>query len=304
MLAVLLAGCLPGEGEPGAHDVRGSVPPSDAPQAPSSAPGPGPGDGAARRLLGALAVHGPGARAGYARGEFGPPWADVDRNGCDTRDDILRRDLADATFKPGPRACVVLTGTLADPYTGAQIRHVHGEFGVDIDHVVALGDAWAAGASRWPPERRLALANDPLNLLAVEASANRSKGDGDASTWLPPNRAYRCRYVARQIAVKHKYGLSLTPAERDAMAAVLATCPGEPVPISDAPTSAPRPPAQPAAPEPRPVDPPAPARPAATDPNYGTCKEARAHKRGPYVRGRDPEYAYYQDRDGDGVVCE
>lgn len=41
-----------------------------------------------------------------------------------------------------------------------------------------------------------------------------------------------------------------------------------------------------------------------TDPNYGTCTKANAAGKGPYRRGQDPEYDWYQDRDGDGVVCE
>ena len=87
-------------------------------------------------------------------------------------------------------------------------------------------DAWQKGAAQWPAGKRLAFANDPLNLLAVDAGTNRSKGDGDAATWLPPNKSYRCAYVARQVAVKAKYGLWVTAAERDAMVRVLSTCPG------------------------------------------------------------------------------
>jgi hypothetical protein len=316
-LSALLIGCLPTEGEPGSGKLHEPDAAVETPDDRAASERPQSGGGPALRLLAGLAVKPRAPRTGYARGEFGRPWVDVDRNGCDTHDDILRRDLTATTLKPGTRPCVVLSGTLADPYTGAQIRHAHGVFGVDVDHVVALGDAWDKGAAQWAPEKRLALANDPLNLLAVDASANRSKGASDAATWLPPNHAYHCKYVARQIAVKAKYQLSLTRDEHDAMAAVLATCPDEPAPVGDAPThapiahverepSAPTPtprPAAPAAPSPPHPTPPA-VRPAATDPNYGTCKQARANHRGPYVRGQDPEYDYYQDRDGDGIVCE
>lgn len=310
-LALLLAGCLPTEGDGAPAEVHPPAPSDEAHGQPSASGDARASDGPARRVLATLTIRGDAPRARYARQEFGRPWADVDRNGCDTRDDILRRDLGDVTFKPAARACVVLSGRLDDPYTGVQIRYEHGASSVDIDHVVALGDAWAKGASQWSPEKRLALANDPLNLLAVDASTNRSKGDGDAATWLPPNAGYRCRYVARQIAVKAKYGLSLTRAEHDAMAAVLTTCPDEVVPVGDAPNTAPI--AEPRAPAPaatsraseRPAEPPRSGeRPAANDPNYGTCKQAKASGKGPYRRGRDPEYAYYQDRDGDGVVCE
>ncbi len=313
-LSALLIGCLPTEGEPGSvelHEPESIDTPGDQPASESNQSSGGP----AQRLLAGLAIKPRAPRTGYARGEFGRPWVDIDRNGCDTHDDIMRRDLTATTLKPGTRPCVVLSGTLADPYTGTEIRYAHGVFGVDVDHVVALGDAWDKGAAMWTPEKRLALANDPLNLLAVDASANRSKGDSDAATWLPPDPAYHCKYVARQIAVKTKYQLSLTRDEHAAMAKTLATCPDEPAPVADAPTPTPiahaeRKPSTPTK-SPRPAAPPPPSPPPAThpaatanDPNYGTCKQAKANHKGPYVRGRDPEYDYYQDRDGDGIVCE
>jgi hypothetical protein len=168
---------------------------------------------------------------GYRRDQFGQAWADVDRNGCDTRDDVLRRDLIDIALRPGTHDCVVVSGTRLDPYTGQDLHYVRGGgVGVDIDHVVALGDAWATGAQYWPVAERIALANDPANLLAVDASANRQKGDADAASWLPPQKSYRCAYVARQVAVKAKYGLWVTAAERDAIARVLSGCPGQPAP--------------------------------------------------------------------------
>jgi hypothetical protein len=182
-------------------------------------------------LLAGLAVKGRAPMTGYARTQFGPAWSDVDHNGCDTRNDVLRRDLTDLALRPGTHDCVVLAGVRLDPYTGKDLHYVRGgSVGVDIDHVVALGDAWATGAQYWPAARRLALANDPLNLLAVDASANRQKGDADAASWLPPQKSYRCAYVARQVAVKAKYRLWVTAAERAAIGRVLDTCPAEPVP--------------------------------------------------------------------------
>jgi hypothetical protein len=175
-------------------------------------------------------VQGRGPLTGYDREAFGQAWADVDRNGCDTRNDVLRRDLADVVLKPGTRGCVVLSGTLDDPYTGKQVIHVRGRGAVEVDHVVALADAWQKGASTWTLERRRALANDPLDLLAVATEVNRAKGGGDAATWVPPARAARCAFAARQVAVKAKYGLGVTAAERDALARLLAPCPQEPVP--------------------------------------------------------------------------
>lgn len=181
---------------------------------------------AGRAALDTLAVKGRAPRTGYDRDEFGTAWADVDHNGCDTRNDILRRDLTDLTFKPGTRDCVVLTGTLADPYGGEVIEFERGPGSseVQIDHVVALNDAWQKGARQWTPEVREAFANDPANLLAVDGPLNQQKGAGDAATWLPPRSGYRCVYVLRQIRVKAAYGLWVTAAEHDAMDRQLDRC--------------------------------------------------------------------------------
>ena len=184
-----------------------------------------------------LEVKGRAPRTGYERDLFGSGWVDVDRNGCDTRNDMLARDLTGTTFKAGTHDCVVLTGTLVDPFSGATIAFQRGNDtsnDVQIDHVVALSDAWQKGAQGWDETTRVAFANDPLNLLAVDGPLNMQKGDGDAATWLPPNKPFRCAYVARQVAVKHTYGLWVTTAERDAMAGVLAACPAEPLPSGGA----------------------------------------------------------------------
>lgn len=165
----------------------------------------------------------------YDRQAFGQRWADTDHNGCDTRNDILARDLARPTFKPGTRDCVVLTGTLAEPYTGTTIQFQRGDKSsalVQIDHVVALADAWRSGAWQWDEQSRQEFANDPENLLAVDGAANRDKSASSADQWLPPNAGFRCDYVKRQIAVKYSYGLSVTESEQDAMATQLATCSG------------------------------------------------------------------------------
>jgi hypothetical protein len=181
---------------------------------------------AARAALTALPVKGRAPTTGYDRTAFGPEWADVDRNGCDTRNDVLARDLTGATFKPGTQDCVVLTGILDDPYSGRTIAFSRGERSgaVQIDHVIALADAWQTGAQRWTPETREAFANDPANLLAVDGALNQQKSAGDAATWLPPNKGYRCVYVLRQVRMKAAYGLWVTAAEHEAMARQLDRC--------------------------------------------------------------------------------
>lgn len=181
-------------------------------------------------VLDSLVVKGRAPKTGYDRDQFGQRWADVNRNGCDTRNDILQRDLKNIVFKDGTRDCVVASGQLVDPYSGKVIDFVRGNvtsMEVQIDHVVALSNAWQTGAFKLTLATRTQFANDPLNLLAVDGRLNSQKGDGDAATWLPPLKSYRCKYVARQISVKAKYGLWVTPPEKAAMAAILSKCPNQ-----------------------------------------------------------------------------
>lgn len=163
----------------------------------------------------------------YSRDQFGQRWADVDRNGCDTRNDVLKRDLRDLQMKRSSPQCVVVAGVLDDPYTGRQIDFQRGEDSseaVQIDHVVALANAWKSGAWQWDAARRQDFANDPFNLLAVDGAANQDKGASSADQWLPSNSAYQCAYVQRQIAVKSSWGLGVTRAEKKAMTSVLERC--------------------------------------------------------------------------------
>ena len=174
--------------------------------------------------------------------------------------------------------------------------------------MVALSDAWQKGASRWPYAKRVAFANDPLNLQPTDASANRQKGDSDAASWLPPKKSYRCQYVAQQAAVKTKYELWVTAAEQDAMLRVLRACPDQDLPEpGPQPTIASNTGGPPPAAKPKPTPKPTPTKsaPAGTlDPQFDTCGDATDAGYGPYYQGTDPEYDWYQDRDGDGTVCE
>lgn len=183
--------------------------------------------GEARKKLAGLSVKGRAPRTGFEREKFGPAWADVDRNGCDTRNDILKRDLRDEEFKPGTHDCIVLSGVLEDPYSGKTITFKRGQdtsSAVQIDHLVPLSDAWQKGAQQWTAAKRKEFANDPLNLLAVDGPLNGQKSDSDAATWLPPRRSYRCAYIARQVEVKAKYEVWVTSAEKDAMERILDSC--------------------------------------------------------------------------------
>ena len=183
---------------------------------------------AASVALKSLTIKGRAPKTAYSRAQFGAGWTTT--GGCDTRNVILRRDLTGISPDKG---CIVISGSLADPYTGRTIRFLRGastSSDVQIDHVVALSNAWQTGAQQLSQDRRIELANDSLELLAVDGPTNIQKSDGDAATWLPPNKAYRCQYVARQIAVKLKYQLWLTAAESETMATTLQTCPSQTLP--------------------------------------------------------------------------
>ncbi len=204
----------------------------------SAATGTETGSPPAADVLARIPVKGRAPKTGYSRDQYGQTWTDDvavggGHNGCDQRSDVLRRDLLDMVLKLNTQGCVPASGTLHDPYTDQMIAFVRGQTTsseVQIDHLVALSNAWQTGAQQLTAAQRQNLAGDPLELLAVAGAANLSKGDGDTATWLPSNKAFRCPYVARQIAVKAKYGLWVTAAERAAMQQVLSVCPTEPLP--------------------------------------------------------------------------
>lgn len=226
LAAVGLSGCAAGAA-PGAGGQTAQTPAASAPE--HAEPQPGASAAlTASDVLASLPVKGPAPKTGYDRvADFGAAWLDVDGNGCDTRNDVLARDLTNAV-RAG--TCTVTSGTLDDPYTGTTITFTRGvttSRAVQIDHVVALQNAWQSGAQQLDGHQRTLLANDPVNLLAVDGPTNEAKGSRNAASWLPPNKAFRCQYVARQVSVKAAYRLWVTPSEHDAMQRVLATCPGQ-----------------------------------------------------------------------------
>ncbi|MGO2655640.1 MAG: GmrSD restriction endonuclease domain-containing protein [Pseudoclavibacter sp.] len=315
---------------------------TDAADAAGTAISAQPGGGAevastARAVLDSLPVKGRAPKTGYARDQFGTGWKDPDRNGCDARNDMLARDLTDVT-KSGP--CKVVSGTLDDAYTGKTIGFVRGNDtsnAVQIDHMVALSNAWQTGAQQISAEQRERLANDPLNLQAVDGPTNQQKSDGDAATWLPPRKGYRCEYVARQVSVKAAYALWVTPPEKEAIGRILDTCPDQPAyvsALSDASAapavSAPSGAASGSSPSSSSAAAPAPAPQSNSDSSsqsrgfvggsgsgsnsssggssggavtYKNCAAVRAAGKAPLYAGQ-PGYAAKLDRDGDGVACE
>ena len=175
-------------------------------------------------ILEKLEVKGRAPKKGYSREQFYSGWPTVD--GCSLRQRIIKRELGDSAVLDG---CNVIAGEFDEPYTGEHRVFASREeiSKIQIDHVVALSDAWQKGAQYKDYEVRNAIATDPLNLLAVDGAANEQKSDGDAATWLPKNKKFRCQYVARQGSVKYKYGLWVTEAEKGAIMRILSNCPNE-----------------------------------------------------------------------------
>jgi hypothetical protein len=227
LVLVLVAAVVQWRGHPGTGSGGGaSVPGSGLGAEPASS-------GSARLALEGLEVRSEERVDGYDRASFA--WRqDVDRNGCDTRNDVLRRDLADAEVRGGTDGCVVQAGVLEDPYSEARVRFDRSDpEAVQIDHVVSLSDAWSSGAWRWDADYRAAFANDPLELVAASAAENQAKSDATADVWLPRDPADACALVVRQVSIKARTELSVTRAERDAMARVLDRCGDVPLLSSD-----------------------------------------------------------------------
>lgn len=209
--------------------VTESVAPEPTPSATTSEP-TSSATSPALTALATIPIKGRAPKTGYDRDLFASDW---DYSfGCDMRNKILRRDFVEFQFR-SDSSCVIATGVLLDPYTGQTVNFVRGvgtSNEVQIDHVVAVSDAWQKGAQQLSSAQRYAFYNDPLNLLAVSGSANAQKSDSDAASWLPSNKAYRCAYVARQVAVKISYNLWVTQAEYDAISRVLRDCPEQVLP--------------------------------------------------------------------------
>ncbi len=170
----------------------------------------------------------------YRRDAFGESWTDDTtapggHNGCDTRNDILNRDLVEKTYMAIKRCpTAVATGTLLDPYTNAIVPFMRGNqvgAAVQIDHIVPLALAWDLGARNWTDETRVRFANDPANLLAVQGQANQDKGDGEPAVWMPPNRAFWCQYSVQFVAVLRGYGLPVDAASAPVLRQAADTCP-------------------------------------------------------------------------------
>lgn len=211
----------PEEPQPEEPQPEPETPPVPAPEAPN----PGPRRGNIAALLATLETRPVDTRGRYRRDAFGKGWGDPDGNHCNTRNDILARDLRNVQKRDH---CKVLSGILHGPYTNMVIHFTagrHTSADVQIDHVVAVQDAWKTGAQNLDKERRIYFYNDPLNLLAVDGPTNTHKGSKNAAQWLPPNEQFHCEYVGRQIAVKARYHLWVTQDERNAMTRVLNHCP-------------------------------------------------------------------------------
>ena len=237
-----LAGCKDvtsagdgGSARPAAPDVSDgrAVSPLDNPDGtkPGLAPITSSADKArARALIAKVATKGRGPKTGYSRDQFGYAWMDsapggipFAHNGCDSRNDLLKRDGEGVSFRSGSD-CVVISMTLHDPYTGKTIdwTKTHATT-VQIDHVMPLSYDWQMGAAHWTKGKREDIANDPLNLLPVDGRTNGAKSDSGPASWLPPNTQIRCSYAVRFAQVSLKYALPVTAADKQTM---LAQCAG------------------------------------------------------------------------------
>ncbi|MET8686654.1 HNH endonuclease family protein [Streptomyces sp. NPDC004732] len=225
-LAAVAVACTPPQLQ--RADARRSTPPPAA-ESTLTTPGFPPAPDRARDQLARLTVAWGKNWQTYKRSEFGAGWSDETdapggRNGCDTRDDVLRRDLKDLR-EDDRNPCVVISGTLHDPYTGKELPYSYRRASrIETDHVVALGAAWRAGAWAWTPDRRLAYANDLDVLLAADKDANYAKSSWTPDKWKPPRKEYWCEYGRRWTGIKAKYGLTVTAPEKRALHELLATC--------------------------------------------------------------------------------
>lgn len=196
---------------------------SQVPESPTAVNTQEPSANDSQALLAAQALveRGRSASTNYSRDAFGSAWKDVDRNGCDTRNDVLGRDFSTAIYKAGTNDCKVIGGTWTDPYSNESYTFTEQPSEAQIDHVVALSNAWQMGADLWTDQMRTEFANDPLNLIVTVASLNRQKSDSNAASWLPPYKPGRCDFIARQVAVKTKWQLFVTSSEKSAMLGIL-----------------------------------------------------------------------------------
>lgn len=246
-------------------------------------------------LLSELQVAEESFSSSYKRTAF-RHWIDADSNRCDTRREVLAIESQKQT------ACKTLSGgSWVSVYDSAKTTN---SSSFDVDHMVPLKEAWESGAYAWDSTTRTNFANDLAyehSLIAVSAKSNRSKSDRDPNNWMPPATAFQCQYVGRWIAVKYRWSLSVDPTEKSFLESKVASC-GSASDVA-APQKASVAVGQ--APVVQPTPTPTQAPQAGTHPRFSSCTEAaRFGYRGPYVRGVNPEYAWYQDRDRDGLVCE
>lgn len=245
-----------------------------------------------KQILALLKTKSESASSSYNRSYF-KHWIDADGNGCDTRDEVLAQESKTRV------SCIDLaSGSWVSLYDGAKISNPSA---LDIDHFIPLKEAWESGASNWDDDTRERFANDlsySQSLIAVSASSNRSKSDRDPGAWLPTSKAFTCKYVGIWVAVKYRWGLSIDSIEKRVLTTKISSC-GKRSNVAF-PTKA----RISLAPKPSPSYSTAPPS-TGVDPKFTSCAEAlRNGYKGPYKKGIDPEYAFYNDRDGDGLVCE
>lgn len=166
--------------------------------------------------------------APYDRAEFGQRWADVDRSGCDQRNESLSSAMTEISYRAGTHDCVVETGTFHDAYDGTSWSFAKSEDGggVQIDHVVPLAHAWEMGAGDWTEDEREVFANELINLQPTAGTYNGSKGSRGPLEWMPVDETYHCTYLRRWTQIKVTWELAVTDDERTFLSDSLMVCGG------------------------------------------------------------------------------
>lgn len=228
--------------------------------------------------------------SGYARSKF-KLWDDYDGDCKNTRAEVL----ASESKKKTTGSCTIKTGKWVSLYDGKTYTKASS---LDIDHLVPLEEAWASGAKSWPASKREAYANDladSRDLIAVSLSANRSKGDREPDQWMPAKA--RCTYIVDWVAVKYRWKLTIDKKEKTNLLSWASKCGNPKLSLHRAVVKA-------GSGSSDTTGGSSGGSSSGLDPRFATCTAAKAAGYGPYYNGKDPEYAWYEDRDGDGVVCE
>ncbi len=158
----------------------------------------------------------------YSRDSLPTDWKDLDGNGCNTREDILKKYTSEYTGRFD--GCKIKSGKFYDYYNGKFLRYdksVDTGGGIQIDHIVAIGNAWISGGYKWGKDEWISYINDEEVLIPTSSKTNREKSDKDITEWKPANNSYLCTYAEKQVEIKDKYKLTVTEKEKAELKSIL-----------------------------------------------------------------------------------